>query len=357
MPKPAQLSSKTQRFSGADLRLTWPRIALLGTLGALTIALLVYWGGGRETLSVLAGVSWRWLLPALLIHYSGFAVRGRRWQQLLATSGHRLAYRHALSLLLAGWFVSALLPARAGDLLRIAVLRSGKAGAPPIPIGDSLASILLERILDIFAILVLGALFAAFALRAEAPQWVIVSYLAALALLALVALGVLIAPRLLPWMRARIRVSILQRLLGLVEESVHAMRRLFQARWTALLVTVESLYIWFCDAFLLWAVIRALGSAADFAGASFVALTVDIFAAVPLTPGGIGQVETVYGALLSLLALPPMNLAATILLVRFISYWSFVALSGVVTFATGLGALVQSGALAAGAEARPAGAE
>jgi uncharacterized protein (TIRG00374 family) len=86
-----------------------------------------------------------------------------------------------------------------------------------------------------------------------------------------------------------------------------------------------------------------MGVDAPLASITFVALTVDIFAAIPLTPGGIGQIEAVNMALLALLPLPAFNLSAAVLLNRAISYWSFLLFSGIVTFAAGIGQMMVGG--------------
>lgn len=44
--------------------------------------------------------------------------------------------------------------------------------------------------------------------------------------------------------------------------------------------------------------ILSLHAYVPFAHSGFVALTVDIFAAIPIAPGGIGQIESVYDTLL-----------------------------------------------------------
>ena len=102
-----------------------------------------------------------------------------------------------------------------------------------------------------------------------------------------------------------------------------------------------SLYIWLCDAFLLWLVMASLAEWTSFGSAAFIALTVDGLAAVPLTPGGVGQIEAAYAGLLTLFALPVAKLSAIILLTRLISYWSFLLFSGMVTFAFGAGELLK----------------
>ncbi len=57
------------------------------------------------------------------------------------------------------------------------------------------------------------------------------------------------------------------------------------------------------DALVVWLVILALGATMPFSIAAFVALTVDVLAAVPLTPGGVGQIDAAYAGLLALLPL------------------------------------------------------
>jgi uncharacterized membrane protein YbhN (UPF0104 family) len=84
-------------------------------------------------------------------------------------------------------------------------------------------------------------------------------------------------------------------------------------------------------------VVLSLGQAFSLAAATFVALTVDIVAAVPLTPGGMGQVESAYAALLALIATAGLPIPAVILATRAISYWSFLIFSGLVTLLAGFG--------------------
>jgi len=323
------------------MRNSWRRIALLALLGMLTVALLVTLSGGRETIAALAKADWRLLVPALLIHYAGFALRGRRWQLLLRLMGHRLRYWPVTSLLLSGWFVSALLPARAGDILRVAVLRTGGTQSDPVPVADGLGSILLERALDILAILLLGATFGWLALRGSLPGWVTATYGVAVLLLVVMGAALLLAP---PFMNALRRLwahRYWQAALDFLLQVVDALRALGGHPGLAASAVILSLLIWLCDAWLLWFCLGALGHWVPFDQAAFVALTVDIVAAIPLTPGGIGQIEVANTALLALVGVLPSVAAAAVLLVRAISYWSFLLASGAVAAASGITALLQ----------------
>ncbi|MEZ4730812.1 MAG: lysylphosphatidylglycerol synthase transmembrane domain-containing protein [Caldilineaceae bacterium] len=345
-----QHPSSPGTFSLPTLRLDRRRLTILVGLSILTIVFLLVLGGGQAAIAALTAVDPAWLVLGLVVHYSGFAVRGLRWQQLLQALNHRLSWRSAMTLLLSGWFVSALLPARAGDLLRIAILRTPTPGRAAVPVADGLGSIVMERVLDMVALVVLGAGVGFALLRTAMPGWVVAAYGSALLLLTIAAVALLLAPSLLQWLRRRSPQPLWQKALDLATQLMQSLQSLGRAPALALLVLVESLYIWLCDGVLLWAVLQAMGVDAPLPSIIFVALTVDIFAAIPLTPGGIGQIEGVNVALLALLPLPAFNLSAAVLLNRAISYWSFLLFSGIVTFAAGIGQMMVGGRASASLE-------
>jgi uncharacterized protein (TIRG00374 family) len=320
----------------------WSRIGILIGLALITIALLLWWGGGAETLSTLGGADWRLVGLAVMIHYSGFALRGHRWQRLLAHLGHRFPYTEITALLISGWFVSAIVPARAGDLLRVGALRLGNGKRVPVPVADALGSIVLERTLDIAAILGLGAAFGFVILRERLPAWVLIAYGVGVSFLLALGLSLFVMPSLLAQLSRLSSHPLWQKGLAFAAQVVTTLRSLLSQPARALLLLGESALIWFCDALLLWLVVLALGVDLGLASAAFVALTVDLFATVPLTPGGMGQIELAYTALLSLLALPVAFVPAAVLLTRAISYWSFLGFSGVVATLSGTGAILDS---------------
>ena len=317
------------------------RLIWLALLAVLTVALLLALGDAGATWEAVKAADWRLIGLALVIHYSGFAVRGYRWQLLLAAAGHRLGYFYAASVLLGGWFVSALLPARLGEAFRIAVLRLPPSGRRlSVPVADSLSAIILERALDMSAILALSAGFGFLALGARLPGWLLASYAAALGILAIFAATLLLVPALIGSLKRWSAHRLWHAVLDFTRQLVVSLRTLPRHPLTAIVAIAASLYIWLCDAVVLWLVIASLGARLPFAGAGFVALSVDIFAAVPLTPGGMGQVEVAYAALLALLAATPFSVAAAILVTRAITYWSFLLFSGLVTFAAGFGSML-----------------
>jgi uncharacterized protein (TIRG00374 family) len=318
-------------------RLDLRRLIAIGLLAALTLTLLLTLGGGRATLTIIAQADWRLLALAAAVHYIGFALRGQRWQTLLAALGHPLGYFYTLTVLLAGWFVSALLPARAGDLFRVFALYKPPPHQPAVPVADTLGTIVLERALDIFAILLLSAGFSFVVLQGRIPGWLLGIYGAAVALLVVLGVLLLVTPHILEGLRGWSARPLWQKALTFMAQIAGSLHTLARRPAIALLVVGESLVIWLCDGLLLWLVANSLGAALGLGAAGFVALTVDIFAAVPLTPGGMGQVETAYAALLALLAHPGLPISAVVLATRAISYWSFLVISGLVTLFAGFG--------------------
>jgi uncharacterized protein (TIRG00374 family) len=320
-------------------------IVLLG-LGVATWAGLIVLFGGQAAVQAIAAANPWWLLLAVAVHYSSFAMRGHRWQHLLSMMGHRVDYFYTTGLLIAGWFVSALLPARAGDFMRIGVLRLDSSRHASIPIADSLGSVVLERALDILAIVGLAFVFGWAVLQSQAPGWLLASYAAAVALLLVLIVVVLLAPPVVVWLRRWSQRRLWQALLNFGEQLAVNLRVLMRRPRSAALVTVESLYIWLCDALVVWFVLRSIDAALPFEIAAFVALTVDVLAAAPITPGGVGQIDAAYVAILTLLPATALgsaafNIGAAVLLVRFITYWSFLAFSGLVTVLAGFGELIQ----------------
>ncbi len=317
------------------------RLLWIAVLAVATIGVLLVLGDLPTTLGTIKRADWQLVGLAMLVHYSGFGVRGHRWQLLLRAAGYRLSYRRVISVLLGGWFVSALLPARLGEVFRMAALRlPQRKDDIAVPVADSLSTIILERALDMIALLSLGALFGYLALGAALPRWITTSYLITIGILAALAIGVLVAPGALSWIASLSANRLWATLVAFAQEIVVSLRSLPAHPRIALVTVLESGYIWLCDALVLWLVLIAVGVHLSFGSASFVALTVDITAAVPLTPGGMGQIEAAYSALLALIAVAPAGIAAAVLLTRIITYWSFLLFSGAVMGIAGLGGIL-----------------
>ncbi len=307
------------------------RPLIIITLGLLTLLLLLKLGNIDISMDTLRRIKPIYLAAAIAIHYSGFAMRGWRWQKLLKGLGHSVGYVYAVTLLLAGWFVSALIPARLGDVARAYLLRRDHR----ISMAQGLGSIATERAFDILSILILAASAAALALTGRTPLWVWRTIGGGTLLLGILIAILLLSPQLegfflelLPW-------SIYKKIIRFGFELLNSIRQVGKNPRLLLLVTAQSLYIWLCDIFLMVFVFRSFGASVPFSVSAFTAMVVDLAAAVPIIPGALGQVEGTAIGVLSLFQIPAEQSALMVLLTRFISFWTFILVSGAVTYLFG----------------------
>jgi len=102
----------------------------------------------RPALLVLA-------VPFIVATYASFTLR---WRVLLGSERAPSLFRVGC-ILMTGYFANAVLPLRAGDALRVALLRNRYGH----PVARVVGSIVLERLLDVITLLAFGAVLAAFA--------------------------------------------------------------------------------------------------------------------------------------------------------------------------------------------------
>jgi uncharacterized protein (TIRG00374 family) len=308
------------------------RLALIAILGILTLLALVRLGNIDISLDTLRRIQPGYLAVAIAVHYSGFAVRGDRWRRLLVAMGHPVSYGYAFSLLLAGWFISALVPARAGDLARAGLLRRDH----DVPVASGLGSIAAERAFDALALVLLAALAGAWALAGRTPDWVWQSAAVMAGLFIIAAVGLIAVPRLESWLAGLATWPLYQKALHFGFDLLRSIRALGRQPAALLVVAAQSVYIWLCDALLAYLLLGGLGYPVSPPVAAFTAMAADLAVTVPLTPGAVGQFETAFVGLLALFAVPASQAGLAVLLNRFISFWTFIVFSGLVTYLSGL---------------------
>ncbi len=95
------------------------------------------------------GAKWTWILVATLIHVFSFVLRGWRWQ-VLVKPVKRVGFWQAFNPLMIGFTCNTVLPLRVGEFARPAVF----AAKEHVSFSASLATVVLERVLDMLAVLV-----------------------------------------------------------------------------------------------------------------------------------------------------------------------------------------------------------
>ncbi|HZP48921.1 MAG TPA: lysylphosphatidylglycerol synthase transmembrane domain-containing protein [Vicinamibacterales bacterium] len=244
-----------------------------------------------------------WLAVGLVLTFVNLAIRSYRWRYLLEPLGHT-TFGESFRATAVGFAASAVLPARAGEVIRPYFIARLASRNPRMTTAGAFATIVLERILDVVTVLaLLGSYVLLFGRSAGAINPTAFAWLtwigltaAALAAVVLVALFVLSGdPARLG--RAAERVARLVPVLSaflvrLVENFAHGLAVV--RRPSRLLVALLwSFPLWLSIAAGLWAVTKAFRITMPFTGSFVLVALLALGVAVP-TPGAVGGFHAAY---------------------------------------------------------------
>lgn len=253
-------------------------------------------------------------------------LKAYRWQRLLEMQGIAIPLRVAVAAFMSGQFYAQVTLGRVGEFFRVEALIERGVSA-----GSALASCIFDRLLDVFTVLVAGAVLAALVLGNRQIA------LAALVMMVLGALAVGLMIELLGKppeehtdnfvlrLLARLEQQrVLAKLVKMLRDLARGMRPMLRVR-SLLEMAVWTLVAWFGYFAALWQLAEGLGLHVSrillTSTASFAALS----ALLPVTISGLGARELIYinvlqsqgvpkesAAVLSLLHLFVMSISATI---------------------------------------------
>jgi len=307
------------------------RVGMLMIAGVVVVIALLRFSGGRTALETLMHVPLGTVLLMLAILYAAMTVRAWRWQVLLDAVGYRVGLGSLWSLLLTGYFLNTVVPARAGDLARIFLLGRWHK----VPFETATGALVMERAIDVVVILVGAAGAAYMVLPALVPPVVAEGYLAAMLIMLALFVVLLGAPRLEGLLLGLWSNRRYQSLMGLAFSFLAAVRRM-ATDWRRLALAVgQTVLIWGAEVAVASLAMGALNIHLPLGQMTFCILTVDLSGAVPVLPGGLGQVEAVYLSLLLLLQAPKEAAGVAILLNRTVSFWSIMLVGGITTLLSG----------------------
>ncbi len=315
------------------------RLLFIAALSLLMVLALVKLGRVEISLNTLKRVHAGWYGLVIVSFYASVAARGWRWRRILHEMGHPVGLVYASALLTAGLFLSAILPARAGDLGRLAMLKQDH----DVPIAVGLASIAAERVLDVFALLVLAGVGGWLALSGHLPPEVVQLLTGVTGLMAVGLVGLVAVPGLeqrlvdLPGLgRLPLRVqSLYRRGLDFGLTMVNSIRLLTRRPAALAVIVGQSFFIWLWDGVIIYFILLSLNIVRPFSISLFTAMTGALAAAIPLTPGALGQYDAALISLLALFGLPTADGSLTVLLLRVVQLWTFIPVSGLVTYVFG----------------------
>jgi hypothetical protein len=318
----------------------YKRLFLIAALSLLMIFALFKLGRVEFSLDTLRRIHWGWYSLVIASFYAGVLARGWRWRSILKAMGYPVGLVYALTLLVAGLFLSAILPARAGDISRVAMLKQDHH----IPVAKGIASIATERVLDVFSILMLAVLGAWLALAGRIPPEVLKLMLAVGVLLVFGMLGLLVIPGIEIWLREAWLIKRIvpvrlwpayAKILDFGFSLIAGVRILGQKPAALAGIVAQSFFIWLWDGLIIYFILISLGLAEPFSVSLFSAMMGALATAVPLTPGALGQYDAALISLLGLFNVSAANGSLTVLLLRLVQLWTFIPVAGLITYIFG----------------------
>jgi uncharacterized protein (TIRG00374 family) len=242
-----------------------------------------------------------WMVLGTAAYFGFLLIRSWRWQIILEASGARLRFSDVAAVTGIGFAVNSVSPFKLGEVVRVATM-APRAG---IGIGEAGATVLLERVLDVLALVILALGAAAISGSTSGGSGIWTGLIAfAVICIIIVALAYLMVSRPSPTLRffalfssrlpTRLQTQADQ-LAASVIKGFTALRSPGRLAATA----VVSLLTWVCIVVGLIAFFRAV-SAQLSPSTLFLACTIFVVSqAVSITPGSVGTYEGFFLVVLS----------------------------------------------------------
>ncbi len=258
------------------------RFALLQVVfSVIALAAVVWWASHQEAPTFPhTGKAIGWMAAASVLYAVATVVRAERWHRILEVTGVKAARADCYGLTTVGYMGNNVLPARAGELLRVVLLdQRVKAGKRTL-----LGTIVAERVMDL---LVLAAMFLVVGygvLKGHVlPGQTFGHPLVLVAALAVLALGVAAAFLVLK------NRGMLDRVRELARPLAGATRALWGKSGPPLLAA--TVLLWCIEGSVYLAVAHAVQLDFSVSGALYLVGLTNFVAALPAAPGSIGTFD------------------------------------------------------------------
>jgi uncharacterized protein (TIRG00374 family) len=261
------------------------RFVLIQAIVSLVALAAVVWWASKQDAPKLpnTAASYSWMVAALALYAVATLLRGERWHRILHLTGVKATRADSYALTTVGYMGNNVLPARAGEMLRVVLLsRRTDAGKREL-----LGTVVSERVLDAIALGVMLVVVVFAVLRdttIPSHQPMIVGS---------IAVGVLaVGAVTLQMMRRR---GMLTRFRDWIRPLAEAPRALLSRDGAVLLA--GSFVIWTAEASVYLAVAHATTLEISASGALYLVALTNLFAMIPAAPGYVGTFDAavVYG--------------------------------------------------------------
>jgi uncharacterized membrane protein YbhN (UPF0104 family) len=255
------------------------RFALIQALVSLVaLAAVVWWATKQEAPELPSGgAAIAWLVGSLLLYAIATLLRGERWHHILSVTGVRAHRSDCYALTTVGYMGNNVLPARAGEALRV-VLLSQRTEASKRTL---LSTVVAERLLDVIAlvtifIVVVYGVLSSKVLPTDRP--LLTGFIAGLFVLGM-AVSIWVLRRHHVFERAR----------DWLRPLADAPRALLGMAGVVLLAA--TFVLWGFEASVYYAVARSVELEISASGALYLVALTNFVAALPAAPGSIGTFD------------------------------------------------------------------
>jgi uncharacterized protein (TIRG00374 family) len=309
-------------------RLRQPRTILSIAIPIVVIAVFVSINGAQlaKVPSLVLAANPLLVLAAFVIFYAGFPIRGLRWATLLRGTGQQVSTRDSTEIIFLSWLVNCVVPAKLGDVYRAYLLKINSTAS----LSRTFGTVFIERVLDLFAIAILGLAAGYWSFRSGLPPAIQLVFGIGVVVVVALAFGLLTMRNF--GRQIIVALPLPHQILELYDRFEEGVFGALVARHLPRLGLMTGL-IWMTEALRLFLVVQALGFAdvsLGLSGAVFVALIGSLLTAVPLSPAGLGIVEAgVVGVLHVAYGVPLPEATAIALLDRVISVFSIIVFGSI----------------------------
>lgn len=282
----------------------------------------------------LENAQYIWLVPGVAVYFLGVWARAWRWHYMLRPL-KKISTASMFPIVAIGYMGNNIYPARAGEVLRAAVLKQREG----VPISASLATVIVERIFD--GVVMLAFVFlnlpelARLAQQAVKVSGFSIELVAVLGTLLFVgALLVFLAAAMFP----RVTERVLDALVRLLPERLRERTRAIAMRFLsgleslrspqeALMIFLTTVVIWLLETAKYWFVMHAFDFTVSFFALMLMNGIVNLATTLPSAPGYVGTFDAPGIAVLTAYGVPG-EMAAGYTLVLHGALWFPITLLG-----------------------------
>jgi glycosyltransferase 2 family protein len=301
------------------------RFAIIQALVSLVaLAAVVWWASHQDSPHIPTdGKAIAWLLAAVGLYALATLVRAERWHQILVLTGVHARRIDCWALTTVGYMGNNVLPARAGEALRVVLLSQRSDGSKRTLLG----SVVAERMLDVIALLMIfvvtvyGVLSTSEVLPTDRPL-----------LVSGIGLLLVIAGAAAVWiLRAH---HVFEQVRDWLRPLADAPRALLNRR--GLLLLAATFVLWALEATVYLAVARAIDLHFSVSGALYLVALTNFVAALPAAPGSIGTFDAAVAFGAKALGATGSAALSYVIILRFVLYVP-ITLVGLVVLVTRYG--------------------